>query len=82
MYHSLRKNEAVASEISGIQLHTYVSGEGGYPPCGLPLLSDSTVDMNVTLDESAGTVSALFSLHLIPSLKVGLPTHVSCCCHL
>mmetsp|Transcript_8810 Transcript_8810/g.16385 ORF Transcript_8810/g.16385 Transcript_8810/m.16385 type:complete len:437 (-) Transcript_8810:36-1346(-) len=53
MYRSIQSNEEIASE-KGIDLKAYVSGAGGYPPCGVALRSDSTVDMSVTMGNSSG----------------------------
>ena len=57
MYESIQSNEGVAAE-KGIDLKVYESGgAGGYPPCGVSLLSDSTVNMSVTMGNSSGIVS-------------------------
>jgi len=55
MWNSIQSNEKVAAD-KGIDLHAYVSGFGGYPPCGVSLLFDSTVDMSVTMGNSSEIV--------------------------
>ncbi|KAL7549996.1 hypothetical protein ACHAWF_013252 [Thalassiosira exigua] len=45
MWNSIRENERVAAE-RGIDLRAFsLTDDGGYPPCGVPLRSDSTIDI-------------------------------------
>jgi len=59
MWNSIRSNEHVAAE-KGIDLKAYgMSDSSGYPPCGVPLRSDSSVDMRVSMGiNTSGIVSA------------------------
>ena len=57
LWNSIRNNENVAAD-KGIELKAYgMSDSGGYPACGVPLLSDSYVDMNKAMGNSTGIVS-------------------------
>ncbi|KAL7540886.1 hypothetical protein ACHAXR_010458 [Thalassiosira sp. AJA248-18] len=54
MWNSIRNNEGVAAD-KGIDVKAYgMSDSGGYPPCGVPLLSDSSVDMDIAMGNSSG----------------------------
>lgn len=53
MWNSIKSNERVAAE-KGVNLKAYASDSGGYPPCGVSLLSDSTVNMSVTMGNLSG----------------------------
>jgi len=60
MWQSIRNNEGIAAE-RGIDLQAYATVAGGYPPCGVPLLPDSTIDMAAaTGNVTSGIVSASY----------------------
>jgi len=54
VWNSIKSNEGIATE-KGIDLKAYaMSDSGGYPPCGVPLKSDSSVDMSIAMGNSSG----------------------------
>mmetsp|Transcript_37623 Transcript_37623/g.79329 ORF Transcript_37623/g.79329 Transcript_37623/m.79329 type:complete len:448 (-) Transcript_37623:151-1494(-) len=58
MYQSIKLNEKIAAE-KGIHLYTYDTGSlgfGGYPPCGISLLPDSTVDVSATMGNATAGI--------------------------
>ncbi|KAL9191096.1 hypothetical protein ACHAXT_000802 [Thalassiosira profunda] len=53
LWNSIKSNEGVAAE-RGIELKVYgMSESGGYPPCGVALQSDSSVEMQKTMGNSS-----------------------------
>ena len=50
MWQSIKDNVPHVATKKGIDLHVYaMSDSGGYPPCGVQLQSDSSVDMHATM---------------------------------
>lgn len=64
MWQSIHNNEHVAAE-KGIELKAYGTVNGGYPPCGVPLLSDSTVDMGSAMGNFSGVVSTFLFAQVV-----------------
>ena len=67
MWQSIKSNEHIATK-KGIDLHVYaMSDSGGYPPCGVQLQSDSSVDMHATMGHNGTGIdepnSHLFALY-------------------
>lgn len=63
MWQSIRNNEGIASE-KGIELRAYATSHGGYPPCGVPLLSDATIDMTAAMGGTGNVTAGIVSLRL------------------
>ena len=54
MWNSIRTNEGVAASM-GIDLKAYaMTDSAGYPPCGVPLMPDSSVNMKIMMGNSTG----------------------------
>mmetsp|Transcript_15854 Transcript_15854/g.32100 ORF Transcript_15854/g.32100 Transcript_15854/m.32100 type:complete len:381 (+) Transcript_15854:277-1419(+) len=54
MWNAIRANEDVAAS-NGVTLKAYAKTDnGGYPPCGVPLKLDSSVDMKKVMGNSSG----------------------------
>ncbi|KAL7552059.1 hypothetical protein ACHAWF_015261 [Thalassiosira exigua] len=54
LWKSIKSNEGIATA-KGIDLKAYgMSDASGYPPCEVPLLNDSSVDMDISMGNSSG----------------------------
>lgn len=70
LWNSIRANEHIAAR-KGIELTAYgMSDSSGYPPCGVPLRSDSSVDMHAAMGNSTGIVRNIFFYIICTSIAL------------